>query len=83
MLGWRLQIPPWLGEMVLTAVAKSFSNSTQVDVRTAIPHFMNPALAACQLVNVSKPGKEPKVRPSMACCARGSAVVHALMGCCG
>lgn len=117
-----LQIPPWLAEMVLTAVAKSFSSSTkvrpcirpcfsiirsartrcaaircwvlrinrqgvlgclqraaapaaaagaaltclpaclQVDVRGDVPHFMNPVLAACQLVNVSEPGKEPQVR---------------------
>lgn len=50
---------PWISEMVMTAAAKVFSSSTQVDIKAALPYFMNPVLAACQLVNVSEPGKEP------------------------
>ena len=52
-------VPPFVGEMVLTAAAKVFSNSTQVDVTAALPFFMNPILAACQLINVSKDGEAP------------------------
>jgi len=52
-------VPPWVGEVVLTAAAKAFSNSTQVDVYAPLPYFMNPVLAACQLVNVSKEGEQP------------------------
>eukprot|EP00878_Enallax_costatus_P000528 GHUV01000623.1.p1 GENE.GHUV01000623.1~~GHUV01000623.1.p1 ORF type:complete len:349 (+),score=116.38 GHUV01000623.1:263-1309(+) len=52
---------PWIGEMILTAAAKVFSSSTQVDVKAKLPYFMNPVLAACQLVNVSEPGSEPKL----------------------
>lgn len=54
-------VPPWVGEMVLTAAAKVFSSSTQVDIYAKLPYFMNPVLAACQLVNVSEPGKEPEM----------------------
>uniref|UniRef100_A0A383W2N9 Domain of unknown function at the cortex 1 domain-containing protein n=1 Tax=Tetradesmus obliquus TaxID=3088 RepID=A0A383W2N9_TETOB len=53
--------PPWVGELVMTAAAKVFSSSTQVDAYAALPYFMNPLLAACQLVNVSKPGSEPQL----------------------
>lgn len=52
-------VPPWVGEMVLTAAAKVFSSSTQVDIYAKLPYFMNPVLAACQLVNVAVPGQEP------------------------
>lgn len=31
----------------------------QVDAYAELPYFMNPLLAACQLVNVSQPGSEP------------------------
>lgn len=31
----------------------------QVDIHAELPYFMNPVLAACQMVNVSEPGKEP------------------------
>lgn len=51
--------PPWVGELVFTAAAKVFSNSTQVDAYATLPYFMNPLLAACQLVNVSAPGSAP------------------------
>jgi hypothetical protein len=54
-------VPPWVGEVVLTAAAKVFSNSTQVDIYAKLPYFMNPVLAACQLVNVSQPGSEPQL----------------------
>jgi hypothetical protein len=54
-------VPPFVGEMVLTAAAKVFSNSTQVDVHAPLPFFMNPILAACQLINVSKDGEAPDV----------------------
>jgi hypothetical protein len=33
----------------------------QVDAYAALPYFMNPLLAACQLVNVSEPGSEPQL----------------------
>jgi hypothetical protein len=33
--------------------------ATQVDAYAELPYFMNPLLAACQLVNVSLPGSEP------------------------
>lgn len=52
-------VPPWVGEVVLTAAAKVFSSSTQVDITAKLPYFMNPMLAACQLVNVAQPGSEP------------------------
>jgi hypothetical protein len=52
-------VPPWVGEVVLTAAAKVFSNSTQVDVYAPLPYFMNPILAACQLINVAKDGEQP------------------------
>lgn len=47
--------------MVLTAAAKVFSSSTQVDIYARLPYFMNPVLAACQMVNVAKPGEEPQL----------------------
>jgi hypothetical protein len=31
----------------------------QVDVTAELPYFMNPVLAACQMVNVSKAGSAP------------------------
>lgn len=31
----------------------------QVDAYAPLPYFMNPLLAACQLVNVAKPGQAP------------------------
>eukprot|EP00877_Chromochloris_zofingiensis_P008387 jgi/Chrzof1/3801/Cz13g09100.t1 len=52
-------VPPWIGEVVLTAAARAFSKSTQVDVYARLPYFMNPVLAACQLVNVSAEGEQP------------------------
>lgn len=52
-------VAPWVGEVVLTAAAKVFSSSTQVDITAQLPYFMNPVLAACQMVNVSLPGSEP------------------------
>lgn len=54
-------VPPWVGEVVLTAAAKVFSSSTQVDIYAKLPYFMNPVLAACQLVNVARPGDEPEL----------------------
>jgi hypothetical protein len=54
-------VPPWVGEVVLTAAAKVFSSSTQVDIYAKLPYFMNPVLACCQLVNVSQPGSEPEL----------------------
>lgn len=33
----------------------------QVDVRARLPYFMNPVLAAFQIVNVSEPGQEPEM----------------------
>jgi hypothetical protein len=37
------------------------SAAVQVDAYAALPYFMNPLLAACQLVNVSRPGSEPQL----------------------
>lgn len=31
----------------------------QVDAYAELPYFMNPLLAACQMVNVAQPGCEP------------------------
>jgi hypothetical protein len=31
----------------------------QVDAYAELPYFMNPLLAACQMVNVAQPGSEP------------------------
>jgi hypothetical protein len=31
----------------------------QVDAYAELPYFMNPVLAACQMVNVSRPGSAP------------------------
>ena len=42
-------VPPFIGEIVLTAASKVFSSSAHVDVHTALPYFMNPVLAACQV----------------------------------
>jgi hypothetical protein len=52
--------PPWIGELVLSAAARSFSASTRVDARAPLPYFMNPLLAACQLANASREGEEPR-----------------------
>ncbi|KAI8468504.1 MAG: hypothetical protein J3K34DRAFT_522883 [Monoraphidium minutum] len=51
--------PPWVGEIVLTAASKVFSSSAHVDVYAKLPYFMNPVLAACQLVNVSRDEDAP------------------------
>jgi hypothetical protein len=53
------QGPSWVADMLFNAAAKVFSNSTQVDVTAELPYFMNPVLAACQMVNVAKPGSAP------------------------
>lgn len=39
---------------------QNFSQTCQVDVKCEHPYFLNPLLAACQLVNVARPGEEPK-----------------------
>jgi hypothetical protein len=47
-----------------TAAAKMFSSTTRVCPSTSngqIAGFLNPVLASCQLVNVSRPGEEPAV----------------------
>jgi hypothetical protein len=41
------------------AVAAAAAAAAQVDAYAELPYFMNPLLAACQLVNVSLPGSEP------------------------
>jgi hypothetical protein len=46
-----------------TAAAKMFSSTTRVCPSTTngqIAGFLNPVLASCQLVNVSRPGEEPE-----------------------
>uniref|UniRef100_A0A383VSP2 Domain of unknown function at the cortex 1 domain-containing protein n=1 Tax=Tetradesmus obliquus TaxID=3088 RepID=A0A383VSP2_TETOB len=53
------QGPSWVADMLFNAAAKVFSNSTQVDVAAELPYFMNPVLAACQMVNVSRAGSAP------------------------
>ncbi|KAI8472123.1 MAG: hypothetical protein J3K34DRAFT_217390, partial [Monoraphidium minutum] len=53
-------VPPWVAEMVLTGAARVFSSSAHVDIYGRLPYFMNPVLAACQLVNVSRDEDAPK-----------------------
>lgn len=53
-------VPGWVGELVLTAAAKVFSSSAHVDVHTRLPYFMNPVLAACQMVNISRDDDVPE-----------------------
>jgi hypothetical protein len=55
----ELTVPVWLSETLLTLAAKTFSSTTRVSARSEPRYFMNPVLAACQLVNVSRPGEEP------------------------
>ncbi|GBF99475.1 hypothetical protein Rsub_12143 [Raphidocelis subcapitata] len=52
--------PPWVGEIVLRAASKVFSSSAHIDASTELPYFMNPVLAACQMVNVSREGEHPR-----------------------
>ncbi|KAI8472299.1 MAG: hypothetical protein J3K34DRAFT_414799 [Monoraphidium minutum] len=47
-------------QWIVTQIAHNFSQTCQVDVKCEHPYFLNPLLAACQLVNVSRPGEEPK-----------------------
>jgi hypothetical protein len=45
-----------------TAAARMFSSTTRVCPSTSngqVAGFLNPVLASCQLVNVSRPGEEP------------------------
>uniref|UniRef100_A0A383VT33 Domain of unknown function at the cortex 1 domain-containing protein n=1 Tax=Tetradesmus obliquus TaxID=3088 RepID=A0A383VT33_TETOB len=53
------QAPAWVGDLIFNAAAKVFSHSTQVDAYAELPYFMNPVLAACQMVNVSRAGSAP------------------------
>jgi hypothetical protein len=39
--------------------AKIFSKTTIVSAYGDQPHFLNPVLAACQRVNISRAGEEP------------------------
>ncbi|GBF90633.1 hypothetical protein Rsub_03205 [Raphidocelis subcapitata] len=52
-------VPAWLSEALLSAAARVFSATSHVSARSQPRFFMNPALACCQLVNVSMPGEEP------------------------
>lgn len=47
-------------QWIVTQIAHNFSKTCDVDVSCDYPYFLNPLLAACQLVNVSKPGEEPQ-----------------------
>jgi hypothetical protein len=38
-----------------------FSKTTIVDAHCEQPYFLNPVLAACQLVNVAKEGEQPDI----------------------
>ncbi|KIZ05346.1 hypothetical protein MNEG_2608 [Monoraphidium neglectum] len=51
----------WLMEQLLRACAKVFSKTTIVDAHCEQPYFLNPVLAACQLVNVAKEGEQPDI----------------------
>lgn len=47
--------PSWVGDLVLSAAARTFSSSARVEAkRGGAASFMNPVLAASQLVNVVK-----------------------------
>ncbi|KAI8475377.1 MAG: hypothetical protein J3K34DRAFT_404728 [Monoraphidium minutum] len=53
------KIPMWMRSALFSAAGKAFSSTTRVEVDGTPRYFMNPVLAACQLVNVSLPGQEP------------------------
>lgn len=46
-------------QWIVTQIAHSFSKTCHVDVHCEHPYFLNPLLAACQLVNVARPGEAP------------------------
>ncbi|GBF92362.1 hypothetical protein Rsub_05564 [Raphidocelis subcapitata] len=62
-IGQELQndvaLPVWMRQVLLNTAAKAFSSTTRVEVEGTPRYFMNPVLAACQLINVSRPGEEP------------------------
>jgi hypothetical protein len=44
------RMPLWWAEMVMRAASKAFSSSAHVDIYARHPFFMNPVLAACQVI---------------------------------
>jgi hypothetical protein len=48
-------------EQILRACAKVFSRTTIVDAHGARPYFLNPLIAAAQIMNVSKPEDAPPI----------------------
>lgn len=53
----QVPLPSWAYQLILTTVAKTFSKTTHVDAEAEAPYFLNPAMAAYQLVNISLPGQ--------------------------
>ena len=48
-------------EQILRACAKVFSKTTIVDAHGERPFFLNPLVAAAQVINVARPGEEPDI----------------------
>jgi hypothetical protein len=44
---------------VLHGAARVFASTSRVDASSANPSYINPLLAACQTVNVARPGEAP------------------------
>jgi len=49
----------WIAEHIMRFCAKVFSKTTIVSAHGDNPHFLNPVMPACQLVNISRKGEEP------------------------
>lgn len=49
----------WIAQQMLRAAARVFSKTSTVDAHGDRPYFLNPVVAACQIVNVAKAGEEP------------------------
>ncbi|GBF92361.1 hypothetical protein Rsub_05563 [Raphidocelis subcapitata] len=69
----------WLSEQLMRGTAKMFSRTTLVNAHGSEPYFLNPVMAACQLVNVSEEGREPEIFAATEDCRRGSVGVCALL----
>ena len=54
-------IPLWMRQVLLGTAAKAFSSTARVEADGTPRYFMNPVLAACQLVNVALPGQDPDI----------------------
>eukprot|EP00877_Chromochloris_zofingiensis_P008386 jgi/Chrzof1/3800/Cz13g09090.t1 len=52
-------LPQSFADLLFQTAAKVFSSTTKVSTSSSSPSFMNPVLAACQLVNVAAEGEQP------------------------